>query len=447
MREKPADTTNHMTTTAADRTDGPTALEDQGTAIDVLKNAHFRRIFLASFASSTGRWMQNVTLGVFAYNLTGTAQFTTLVIAANLFPLLTLGILGGSLADKLDRRILLIVTQAWQALWGLVLAWQVMDGDITKGRLLLIVLMIGIGQALFAPAFTAVVPSLVGRQNLPAAISLNSAQVNLSRVLGPVLAAMVVAVSGISEVFVINSVTYLLIIAALFVTPIPPTTPAPAQSRKDHMMSGIRVARLSPQVGRPLRTMVLFSLFCLPFIGLLPVIAEENWGIDSEGLSYAWAYAAFGAGAFVGALSAGSVLLRISRSTVVRSSLACFAVALAALASLGSATPVFPAIFFVGLFYFTMPTALSTFLQEHLGDEIRGRVMALWIISFGGILSITNLFSGRIADATSVSAVMYGGSIAALILAAITRLEPGPIATVALLAPSTPDPVVANQRG
>ncbi|MEZ5343481.1 MAG: MFS transporter [Acidimicrobiales bacterium] len=98
--------------------------EQPGTARDAFANRDFRRVFWASFASSTGRWMQNVALGVFAYKLSGTASFTTLVVAAQLFPLLVLSLVGGSLADLVDRRKLLMVTQAWQAAWARSLAWR-----------------------------------------------------------------------------------------------------------------------------------------------------------------------------------------------------------------------------------------------------------------------------------------------------------------------------------
>ncbi len=368
--------------------------------------------------------MQNVALGVFAFKLTDSAAFTTFTIFAQLFPLLTLSLVGGSLADTVDRRKLLVITQAWQALWALVLAWQVLDDDISRPLLLFIVFMTGLGQALFAPAFTAVLPSLVGRENLSAAISLNSAQVNLSRMIGPVIGSWLVVTFGFSEVFAINGVTYIVIIMALL------TVPLPALSKKqgtasERLLGGLRLARAVPQIRQPLLAMVAFSLFCLPFIGLMPVIAERNWGVDSKSTTYGWIYLAFGAGAFIGSLSVGTILLRASKPLVVRITLAGFAVSLATLATLRGPTFVYPAIFFVGLFYFTFPTALSTFLQEHLADEVRGRVMALWVISFGGIISITNLFSGAIADLTSVSTVMAGSALAALTLGAIVKLEPG----------------------
>lgn len=399
---------------------------DQGTALDALRVTEFRRVFLASFASSIGRWMQNVALGVFAFKLTGSAAFTTFTIFAQLFPLLALSLLGGSLADTMDRRKLLVTTQAWQAVMALILAWQVLDDEISRGLLLVIVFLTGIGQALFAPAFTAVLPSLVGRENLSAAISLNSAQVNLSRMIGPTIGSVLVVSFGFSEVFAINALTYVLIIITMMTVPLPALTKKQGTA-SERILGGLRLARRVPQLRQPLLAMVTFSLLCLPFIGLMPVIAERNWGIDSKSTTYGNVYLFFGAGAFAGSLAVGTVLLRVSKPLVVRVTLAGFAVSMAVLATLRDVTSVYPTIFFVGLFYFTFPTALSTFLQEHLADEVRGRIMALWVISFGGIISITNLFSGAIADATSVSAVMMGGAVAAIALAFAVRLEPGPV--------------------
>lgn len=411
-----------------DREPNPSASDEPGTALETLRIPEFRRLFLASFASSVGRWMQNVALGVFAFELTGSPSFTTFIIFAQLFPLLALSLVGGSLADTVDRRMLLIVTQAWQALWGLFLAWEVIDDEISRPALVLTVFMIGIGQALFAPAFTAVVPSIVGPRNLSAAISLNSMQVNGSRVIGPAVGALLVARFGISEVFALNSATYLLIIGVLFTITLPPLR-STKLSAGDRFLGGIRLARAVPQVGRPLMIMTIFSLLCLPFIGLMPVLAELSWGVDAKSQTYGNLYACFGLGALAGAASTGTVLLRVPKELVVRVTLGFFAAALAVLALLDSPGPAYPTLFFVGLFYFTMPTALSTFLQEHLADEVRGRVMALWVISFGGIISITNLFSGAIVERTSLTAVLLAGAVAALGLAIGIRLEPGALVT------------------
>ncbi len=418
---------------ASPQLDTDTPARRQGTARDVLAIPEFRRIFLASVASSTGRWMQNVALGIFAYNLGGSKSFTTLVIGVQLFPLLALSLPSGSLADTVDRRKLLIGTQAWQAVFGVILAWQVWDGEISEPLLLGIVLAIGIGQALYAPTFTAVIPTLVGRENLSPAIALNSMMINGTRILGPILGSASLGLIKISGVFLVNSVAYLIIIAALVITPIPSPVRKQALSARERLFGGLAVARRSEQVRRPLLVMITFSLFCLPFIGLLPAIAEESWGVDSESTTYGVIYAVFGLGALAGAAAVATVLGELDRGLVIRSTLAMFALSLGAMSFVESAALAFPSMFFVGLFYFTMPTVLSTFLQEHLGDEVRGRVMALWIVSFGGILSITNLFSGTIADATSLHAVNLFGAAVAMGLAIFVRLRPGPIAGEALL--------------
>lgn len=409
--------------------DAPAA---EGTARDALAMPDFRRIYWASFASNIGRWMQNVALGVLAFEQTEDASFTTLVISVQMIPLLVLSIVGGSLADSVDRRRLLIATQAWAALLGGVLAWHVWDGTFDEPVLLVIVFLTGLGQALFAPAFNAILPTLVGRENLSAAISLNSAQMNGSRVIGPVIGGLLIPTVGIGAVFAINAATYLVIIAALVSVAVPTMEPLTA-SIKDRLLGGFRVAARSAPVGRSLAIMTVFSLLCLPFIGLMPVIAERNLGVDAKSSMFGFLYGAFGLGALTGAISVGTLLLRIPKENVVRFSLGCFGVALAVFASLRSPAPAFPVLYLVGLFYFTMPTALSTFLQLHLGDEIRGRVMALWIISFGGTVAITNLVSGAIVELTSLTLVLFAGAIASVFMAIFVRLESGPMATKALL--------------
>ena len=420
------------TTDDVDSADTAEAPVREGTARDVLAIRDFRRLFIASFLSNAGRWMQQVVLGVFAWELTASSTFLGLVIFAQMFPMLLLSIVGGSLADTVDRRRLLLGTQAWQAVWGVVLAWQIWDDEIGRTSLLILVFVIGVGQALYAPAFTAVLPSLVGRENLSAAISLNSAQVNGSRVIGPAIGAWLASQYGFSEVMLINAATYLFVIGALLVVTIPAVRSKPA-SMGDRYFGGFRIARRSRQVGLPLVTMATFAALCLPFIGQMPALAELNLGVDPDSTAYGLLYACFGVGALVGAISVGTALAQVPKPLVVRATLALFAVSLAVLSLLRTEEPAFVAIFFVGLFYFTMPVALSTFLQQHLADEVRGRVMSLWTLAFGGVISISNFAMGAIVDATSVTTVIFAGAVVAGLLAVFVRLEPGDVVGEELL--------------
>lgn len=393
---------------------------------DLLRhNRAFALVLGAAFVSNVGRWMQQVVLGVLAWELTESAVFTTRVVFAQFVPMLLLAAVAGAVADVIDRRRLLIATQLWQAGWAFALAALVADGDIGRWTLLGVVFLTGFGQAFYAPAFSAVLPALAGRENLARAISINSTQMNGSRVVGPAIGAWLASRYDIWLVFALNGVSYVAIIAALAVVRLPPVRRT-AGSPVARFLSGFRIAARAPEIRRSLATMASFALLCLPFIGLMPVIAEVNLGMDSRSSAYGLLYGVFGFGAVTGAASVSTVLSGLPSQTVVRGALAGFAVSLGTLALLRSPGPAYPVVFLVGMFYFTMPTALTTFMQLHLADEIRGRIMALWLLSFGGVIPINNLLSGPLVELTSASAVLLLGALAAAVIGLVVRLRPGP---------------------
>ncbi len=387
--------------------------------------SQFGVVLVASFISNVGRWMQQVVLGVLAWELTESPTFTTRVIFAQFLPMLLLAVVGGTVADSIDRRKLLIGTQLWQAVWALILAWMVLDNDIGQNTLLGVVFLTGLSQAFFGPAFAAVLPTLVGRENLPKAISINSAQMNGSRVVGPAIGAWMASQFSVSLVFTINGITYIAIIAALFVVELPDQVKAVGSAGR-RLVSGMQIARRAEQIRRPLIIMATFALCCLPFIGLMPVIAELNLGVDARSTQYGILYGCFGLGAVVGAASVSTVLRSLTSETVVRSALTGFAVCLAALSMVRTIDVAFFVMFLLGMFYFTMPTALTTFMQLHLADVIRGRIMALWMVCFGGVIPINNFFSGPAVEASSLSVVLLFGAFVALAMALSIRLVPGP---------------------
>tara|TARA_B100001778_G_scaffold76056_1_gene61264 strand:- start:1520 stop:2656 length:1137 start_codon:yes stop_codon:yes gene_type:complete len=370
--------------------------------------------------------MQAAALGVLAWEISGSSGYLGAIIFANLGPLALLSLLGGSLADTGNRRRILFLTQIWQLIWTVVLAINVADGEIGQTTLLVIVFIIGLGQGIYAPTFTSVIPELAGRNNLQAAVALNSMSMNGARVIGPALGGWLTSRFGFAEVFSFNAVTYLFVLVAIILTTIPPASAEP-RNLGDRMLGGFRIAFRAPQVGRPLTLMCLFSFFCLPFIGQLPAIAEVNLNIDAKGTQYGWFYAMFGFGALFGAALVGTVLLQTRRSLLIKLSLIGFGVTLAWLVFLRSISVGYVAIFLVGLFYLILPTTLSTYWQEHVDENIRGRVAAIWVLSFGGTVPFGNLIAGPLVDATSLSAVLYFGAVFAIILGLFFTLKPGPM--------------------
>lgn len=396
-----------------------------GTARAAFRYPAFRRIYVGSLLSNIGSWMQNVTLGAFVYDQTGSSSYVALVTFAQLGPLLLLSLAGGAIADRFDRRVVLVLVSVEQAIFSLALA-SLTRGDGHSNMVLLLgaVLAIGVGQAIYAPTYSALIPTLVDRRDLAGAISLNSANMNLSRVIGPAIGGILFSSVGASWVFLLNAVTYVFIIAALWGLRLPVLEPdRSGEGRWRRMVGGIRVARRDRIVGRCLTTMVAFSFFCLPIVVLLPALASDNLGIDERSAAYGFLYAAFGAGAVVGALSIGTFLVGRNLAKVVRAGLAGFAVTLAALALLRAAPPAYPVIFAVGCTYFATVTSLATVLQERLDDAVRGRVMALWIMAFGGTVPVGALVAGPATDAVGITPVVLVGAAVALLLVRFADLR------------------------
>jgi MFS family permease len=409
------------------------ALEDgdrpirPGTARAALQYPVFRRVFVGAFLSNIGSWMQNVILGAMAYELTHSATFVGVILFAQLGPLLLFSMVGGLLADLIDRRHLLIWVSVAQGILSVLLAWVARGDDPSRLWLVAITFGIGVGQAVFGPTYSALLPVLVSRQDLNGAISLNSAQMNGSRVVGPAIAGLMEAKLGASTVFLVNAASYLLVIWALYTVELPPPVAAEGEgSGFRKLLSGIEAARQDPVVGRSLVLVFTFSLLSLPFIGQLPTLADRNLGIEATSIQYGLLYTCFGAGAMLGALSIGTIWADRSMSRIVRVALVAFAGFLAVFAFVGSIGPAYPVIVLVGFAYFAIITSLSTVLQERLDDGNRGRVMALWIMGFGGTVPIGNLIAGPIIDRTSVTVVVFAGAVIALALAALAQLDAPP---------------------
>lgn len=411
----------------------------QGTARDVLKVVPFRNLLVATFISNCGRWLQFAALGILGWELTGSSAFLGQLIFAQLAPLGVLSLIGGSLADTMNRRTLLLGTQIWQMTWTFILAAFLIDGTIGEGALLLLVFIIGLGQGLYAPAFTSVLPLVAGPDNVRAAVSLNSVQLNAARVVGPAIGGVLAASLGFAELFAINAATYLVVIGVIAIMTFPAPTAKASSKLSERLFGGFKILRHAPQVRGPIVLMALFALFSLPFIGQLPAIAEVNLGIDSQSPQYAWFYATFGAGALIGAIAVSTVLLSFPRPLLVRLTLLGFAASLAWLALLETIFLAYIAIFLVALFYFVLPTALASHWQEHVAEGIRGRIAALWVLSFGGVIPIANLIGGRFVELTSLRTLMLVGVAAAVILGSVFRLSSGDVVDETSLSGVAPD--------
>lgn len=365
--------------------------------------------------------MQNLALGSFAYRLEHSASFVAWVGFAQLAPVLFLAPVGGLLADLVDRRKLLVLTNLEQLVFSVALAFVAAAHHPSRTLLFIVVAAIGIGNALTGPPLSSLLPNLVPRVDLPGAVSLQSVQMNLSRVIGPAIAGVLLPVIHADGVFAINAATYLFaVVGALAIRPVAQAALYEASIRK-RLFGGVVVARHDPLIRSVLLTIAAISFFVLPFIGLMPAIGGKDLHVDVNGLRYGLMYASFGLGAAIGAIAVGSVLTGRPREPIIAAALALFGIVLAGFGLLRNINLAYPTVFIVGLFYFVTVTSLSTRLQEQLDDAVRGRIMALYMMGFGGTVPVGLLVGGNIADATSVTAVVVAGGVVAVILAWILR--------------------------
>ncbi len=405
-----------------------------GTARAALSHRTFRIVFLGAFASNIGTWMQNVVLGAYAYDLTHSSTFVGIIIFAQLGPTLVLPMVGGLLADKIDRKRLLIVLSLEQLVFSLGVALVVLSPHPSKVLLVVMVLGVGAGSAMFGPAYSSILPGLVGKADLPGAISLNSAQMNASRVIGPVIGGLLYSLVGPAWIFAGNAATYLFVVFALLIVTLPRVPQVPTQaSRWRQLTAGVTVARQDKVVGRCLVTVFVFSLLALAFIGQMPVVAAHNLGIDlSKSADYGILYACFGFGALTGAISIGTVFAQTSKPLLVRVCLVGYSLSLCVFALQRSTLPADVAVAVTGAFYFAFITALNTTLQARVHENVRGRVMALWMMGFGGTVGVGNLIIGPVVEAVGITNVLLFGAVVALGLAWYADVRPPPEVQVVL---------------
>jgi MFS family permease len=386
----------------------------------------YRIIWCGMFASNIGTWMQNLALPAYIQKRTDSGGLVGLMVFAQLGPMLLLAIPGGVLASRVRSRPLLVGSQSAQMLGSLVLALLVWK-HASIPALFFANLCIGISVAIAAPAFQAALPGLVHRQDLSGVVALNSVQINASRVIGPVLAALL-GIAGVttSQLFVINAATYPFIIAAFLSVTLPPPRGGAGQGWRQ-LTVGIHMARGRKVLGRLLLTMTSWSFLSLGFVGLFPTIAHRAFGLDPLGSTYRVLYSIWGLGALLGAITNGTVLAHVPKRRVIPAGFLGFAISLAAFGLCRSTGPAYAAGAVLGYFYFLTASAMVTEFQMNVTEVERPFLMSLWFMAFGGTIPLGNLVVGPLMDHIGPRPILLVGAAFALVLARwcdLRRLAP-----------------------
>ncbi|MCL4078616.1 MFS transporter [Coriobacteriia bacterium Es71-Z0120] len=398
-------------TAEADACGPPAGLLSRFRTFESFAHRDFALAFSGALLSNVGSWMQIVALGWIVYDLTASSQALGFVNALSGLPVTFLAVVAGALADRLDRRKLLIFAQA--ALMAQAIAFGVLyqTGRISMAWIYALVLVGGVFQALTSPAWQAMTPDLVPPRSLMNAVALNSAQFNAARFLGPVAGGAVFALLGVAAVFYVNAASFLFVIAALAMIRLRGQQHRRAHSdtARDVLLGGIRYAREHPRIAWLLLSAAVLTTFGMPFAALLPALAKSVLHLKETG--YSLLLAANGAGALTSALVVATLSRRIRRERIIRVGYAVMGAALVILAM--SRNPYLSAIvlFALGAAFLAIVSSINTSLQLSTDPQVRGRVMALFVMAFMGMMPLGSALFGWVAQRIGLQvAIAIGGA-------------------------------------
>src|SRR4051812_31193903 len=275
----------------------PRAPGKPASALGPLREPLFRALWVAAVISYTGTWMQNVGAGWLMASLTSSPIMVGLVQAAMALPVFLVSIFAGALADMMDRRRLLLITQAWMVVAALALGLLTHFGFVTPLLLLGFIFLLGLGNVMNDPAWQAITHEIVSEENFPPAVALNSAGFNVARAVGPALGGLVIAVWNVAAVFLLNALSFFGVIFVLYTWKRRPhEDPIPAASVKSAIKAGFVFARKSAGVKAVLIRTAVFSVSASALWAMLPLIAQCYGSVG-----FGEMVACFGIGALAGA--------------------------------------------------------------------------------------------------------------------------------------------------
>jgi MFS family permease len=379
-----------------------------------LQISAFRGLWLALLASNIGTWMQTVGAQWLLVEQSGSDMLVAVVQTASTLPFVLLALPSGALADTLDRRRLLIAVQSFLVVVGAVLTVLTIAGRMPATLLLALTFALGVGQALTAPAWQAIIPELVPRPQLASASALGAISVNLARAVGPALAGILIARAGAGVVFGLDTLTFAFFVLVLWRWDPPIAGYANAPERfSAAMRAGGRYVRHSPVVRRILLRAALFLVPGSALWALLPLVASRRLGLGSGG--YGIMLGAVGLGAVAGAVLLPRLLARWSVNRLLLVAGVVFAAVLIVLGLAPSAVAVVAALAPAGVAWVMVLSSVNASMQLFLPNWVRARGLAIYQMVFAGAQAGGATAWGALSD---TSGLVVAHSAAAVLMAA-----------------------------
>ncbi len=392
-----------------------------------LRHPEFALLWFAALISNTGSWMHDLAAGWFMTTLDPTPYMVALVQAANSLPVCLLAIPAGTLADRMDKRKLLLLVQFAMLLLAALLGILVLAGTAGETTLLLVTLGIGSCVAVMSPTWQSIIPGLVPKADLQQAVALHSVGMNISRAIGPAIAGFVIATIGIAWPFLINAISFLAVIIALWLWRAPRSTTHPVHA--ESYLAALRIAFTQTATNRALRhtlwRSVLFFLFGSCYWALLPLVAREQLQ-GGPGL-FGILVGCIGIGAVISALALPALRSRWGLDRLLHAGSLATAVALAGYALLRLPVLGMLTSMLAGAAWLASLSTVNVAAQMAVPDGLRARGMALFTAVFYGCLALGSLLWGQIATHLNLTGALLlaaGGLVGGLAIARHLPLRP-----------------------
>lgn len=393
------------------------------TALSPFRFAIFRKVWLASLISNFGGLIQSVGAAWLMLQMTQRADMVALVQTSVALPVVLFSLIGGAMADGLDRRRILLAAQGFMLLVSILLAACAWSGLLSPWLLLAFTFLIGCGSAFNAPAWQASVQDMVPRSQVPAAVALNSMGFNLARSTGPAIGGAIVASLGAAIAFAVNAASYVALIAVLWGWR-PELEPRllPRERLGSAMAAGLRYVLLSPTIRTVLLRSVLFGLGAGAVLGLLPLIAASL--VNGGAFTYGLLLGAFGVGAVLAALGSAGLRRRLSTEIIVRCASAGLAMALFAAATLGGFAVSALALLVAGAGWVLALSTFNVAVQLSAPRWVVARALALYQMAAFSGLALGSWSWGAMATGHGLELALQAAAVTLLVGAAVGWLLP-----------------------
>ncbi|MCL6432781.1 MAG: MFS transporter [Leptolyngbyaceae cyanobacterium HOT.MB2.61] len=379
-----------------------------------LRQPVFRTLWIASAVSTVGTWMHDVAAAWLMTSLSPSPFLVAMMSVAASLPFFLLALLAGAIADVVDRRKMLLITQGWMLAIALLMGILTMTNLTTPWLLIGLTFALNAGGAMSMPVWQAIIPELVVKEELTSAVTLNGIVINLARLIGPALAGGLIAVIGAGGVFLLNAVSFIGVMVALYRwRRTPQTTALPTERVIGAIQAGIRYTRHAPPLQTVFIRTVSYIFFASVLFALLPILGRQEMGLNA--FQYGTVMGFWGVGGLMGVFLLPRLRQRMSVDRLVANGSLIFGAAILALGFVRNFYLVCAVMILVGIASLAVMVNLSVAVQTAVPGWIRARALAIQLLLFQGCMALGSLLWGAIAQHFNITTAMTTAAIGLLI--------------------------------